>query len=306
MTDNIVYHYCSTEAFVKIISGKSIRLSDITKSNDSMEVLWITRFIKDIFNEEFDKEAANTQYFKNGYSREDFSKSVKFYSDNYFKEDQRLYSYLVCCFSKAGDLLSQWRGYADDAKGLSIGFDAEALSLLGEPLKKDAVGFNEFDFSDVVYSEHSQKQKIRKCAKDLINELKPLVKGSLMDTKQKSLDAFNRCFLQLFKLSIFMKNPFFKEEKEWRIYYCTDLNSKYNVSNIHIGNGLSLSNIGHYARRNNVTPFVDLSFGKSNIEVIKEIIIGPKCAASKKDIETYLRINGINNCSVKESKGTYR
>ena len=52
----VVYHYCSTDVFTKIISDKGIRLSDITKSNDSMEILWITKFIQEIFDEEFERD----------------------------------------------------------------------------------------------------------------------------------------------------------------------------------------------------------------------------------------------------------
>ena len=303
--NNIVYHYCSTDVFMKIVSGKSIRLSDITKSNDSMEILWITKFIEEIFNEEFNKEVAATQYFKNGYPQNDFVELVKHYSDDFFKEEQRLYSYLVCCFSEAGDLLSQWRGYADDAKGLAIGFDSNALSLFGKHQKDDPISSDMFDFNKVVYDEYTQKNQIRKCARELISVLKPLAKDSVEHIKQASMAAFNRCFLQLLKLSIFMKNPFFKEEKEWRICYCTNLSSAFDTSNVYIENDLSLSNIGHYGRRNDVVPFVDLSFGKSNIGVIKEVIIGPKCVARKRDIEIYLQNNGID-CIVKQSKGTYR
>lgn len=43
----IVYHYCTLDSFMSIISNKSIWLSDITKSNDSMEIKWITRYIND-------------------------------------------------------------------------------------------------------------------------------------------------------------------------------------------------------------------------------------------------------------------
>lgn len=33
-----IYHYCSLDVFKKIILGSSLRLTDITKSNDSMEL----------------------------------------------------------------------------------------------------------------------------------------------------------------------------------------------------------------------------------------------------------------------------
>ena len=38
MKSNILYHYCSNEKAYNILKGKTIRLSDIIKSNDSFEM----------------------------------------------------------------------------------------------------------------------------------------------------------------------------------------------------------------------------------------------------------------------------
>ncbi|WP_416152053.1 DUF2971 domain-containing protein [Pseudomonas sp. Bout1] len=38
---------------------------------------------------------------------------------------------LATCFSKAGDVLSQWRAYADDGQGYAIGFDSKLLKKYG-------------------------------------------------------------------------------------------------------------------------------------------------------------------------------
>ena len=303
--ENIVYHYCNADVFTKIISSKAIRLSDITKSNDSMEILWITKYIKEIFDEEFAKETSNTKYFKDGYPKDMFSDFVEHYSEDFFKADQRMYSYMVCCFSEASDLLSQWRGYANDASGFSIGFDADALATFGKPPVNDPISSDILAFNRIIYGEYDQKSQVRKCAKQLISELKPLASRTDGNIRQDSLIAFNRCFLQLFRLSIFMKNPFFKEEKEWRICFCTDLKPNHNSSKIKIQDGLSLSNVAYYSRKNDVIPYVDLSFDRPASNIIKRVVIGPKCRASKKEIEIFMKNNGIA-CNVIKSEGTYR
>ena len=87
-----VYHYCSLDVFAKIIEGKSIRLSDITKSNDSMEILWITKYIEEIFDEEFQKETEKTKYFKEDYPKDVFTELREHYSKEFFDEKQKLYS----------------------------------------------------------------------------------------------------------------------------------------------------------------------------------------------------------------------
>lgn len=45
MTD-LLYHYCNVETFLNIIRNKTIRLSDITKSNDNMEGKWLFTFVE--------------------------------------------------------------------------------------------------------------------------------------------------------------------------------------------------------------------------------------------------------------------
>ena len=40
----IVYHYCSLESLNSILNHRSLRLTNILKSNDSMEISWICRY----------------------------------------------------------------------------------------------------------------------------------------------------------------------------------------------------------------------------------------------------------------------
>ncbi|GMQ62471.1 hypothetical protein [Vallitalea maricola] len=37
-----VYHYCSVDTFFSIIQNKTIRLSDLNKTNDYMEKRWVS------------------------------------------------------------------------------------------------------------------------------------------------------------------------------------------------------------------------------------------------------------------------
>lgn len=40
---NSIYHYCSLDTFLKIVQNKSTRLSDIEKSNDYAERIYMER-----------------------------------------------------------------------------------------------------------------------------------------------------------------------------------------------------------------------------------------------------------------------
>ena len=70
-------------------------------------------------------------------------------------------------------------------------------------------------------------------------------------------------------------------------------------------NNIKVSDIKYHNRRDNLIPYIDLMFGENREQIIKEIIIGPKCKARKSDIETFLAQNGIF-CPIKKSDGTYR
>jgi hypothetical protein len=50
--------------------------------------------------------------------------------DDHLRFTEEQFWSLGFCLSETGDLLSQWRGYADNASGVSIGFRTEFLSNL--------------------------------------------------------------------------------------------------------------------------------------------------------------------------------
>lgn len=49
------YHYCSLDTFIAIISNKSLRLCDLSKTNDYMERKWILTILEDSLIKAFEK-----------------------------------------------------------------------------------------------------------------------------------------------------------------------------------------------------------------------------------------------------------
>lgn len=49
MAEKIVYHFCNINTFYSIISNQTLRLSDITKSNDQLEITWAISIIRKVF-----------------------------------------------------------------------------------------------------------------------------------------------------------------------------------------------------------------------------------------------------------------
>ena len=110
----ILYHYCSPEAFLNIIQGRKIWLSNSQNMSDYLEGSWIVGIINETLSE-----------LISTYSQDAINKVANTYNISKF-------SPYICCFSEDGDLLSQWRGYASDGHGFAIGFDSKLFPLRKE------------------------------------------------------------------------------------------------------------------------------------------------------------------------------
>lgn len=107
-----LYHYCSWEIFDNILKHKKIRFSDVMKSNDSQEIIYI-------FEQYLSMQKSNL-------SLELFKREIQ--------KALTVQTYYAFCLSKKKDLLSQWRGYAFDG-GICIGFSTEKLVQWSESIE---------------------------------------------------------------------------------------------------------------------------------------------------------------------------
>jgi hypothetical protein len=78
---------------------------------------------------------------------------------------ERLYDGLSFCLSEEDDLLSQWRGYAADATGLSIGFSSEYIMSLSKRSRDQAKPH--FSLHKVEYDATAQEELIRPTYKEV-------------------------------------------------------------------------------------------------------------------------------------------
>ena len=162
----ILYHYCSTDTFFKILNSKEIWMSNIFNMNDYLEYIWLFEIIKK-------------------------HKQSKFYDFVFkcFNEKMNNNFVFISCFSEESDLLSQWRGYADDGKGFSIGFKKEMLKKIANLHK-------------VTYS---------------ITDIPKEVEESLLSNKENSKNWISNFKVEIEKYAPITKNHKFSEEKEWRL-----------------------------------------------------------------------------------------
>lgn len=274
-----LYHYCPPSAFFEIIRDRTIRLSSLSFSNDSMEGRLVSQTLLKFAKQDVLRPFAMERLKDKLRMLEDVLDGFGF------------------CLSENGDQLSQWRSYASDASGFSIGFSKQHL----EAWSARQEGFN---LSKVVYSASELEEllgpiytRIRKLVeKDekkygglaayTRNENK--VQGDDEDVKTAVVQLIH-VFCDALPALYLMKNQGFSEENEWRL-------------------------IGHASRHDDIdcsfqmvngriVPYRECSFPE---DLVEEVYLGPKNRTPNYVVQRYLRKCGINNARILKSKATYQ
>lgn len=111
----VLYHYCSVEAFIGIVDSGLIRLSNSYALNDYRENTWINPFIDQKIKE---LRGEKTSGF--------LDKVIANYNLN------NIIPY-VASFSSESDVLSQWRAYAEDGRGIALGINPRSTGVRFRP-----------------------------------------------------------------------------------------------------------------------------------------------------------------------------
>lgn len=295
----ILYHYCSLSAFTSITSSKEIRLTDLLKSNDYLEGSWLYNAIDSaLCSLEAQRRKQSTLEKSEGLQLEEsrnflFSKFREYVEDTRAKQtaNDAFYGF---CLSEEKDLLSQWRGYADDGQGVAIGFSKEFFLAVCDSLPENPL----IRFKPVKYAPEELLQF-------LADEMASF---TLLIAKPKDValpDEYSK--LRLSDESIFFKNHSFKEEKEWRLVFRDRRNRcAQSASSLRFGNA-TISMRKWYARGNNLIPYHVLDF-KDVPNAIQSIVIGPKCLITNDDMRNYLDDIGYDSkkIAIERSGSSYR
>lgn len=307
----VLYHYCSLDTFYNIMKNRSIWLSDISKSNDSQELNWITQQLKNSLSYYFFKfydrirekglleQLDNSEYKKmiDNINAYDLSKSLKCWA---------------FCLSEKGDNLGQWRGYADDGQGLAIGFRRSFFdpNLNGDcslNIEKPYGLFDRVRYGDLdVVKEFLDENKFKEVETTLdVNVLTDLFKIALVKT---------------ILLAPLYKGLSFQEEEEWRIA-CTVFTSKilldgFNpAKNEHwlsnISGKLGVKQYSFSPKNQTLVSHIELEIEDMK-SAIASVIIGPKSKLTVLDVKLFLISLGLienyndKSIAVISSEASYR
>ncbi len=279
---NVIYHYCGVQGFKGIIEGKAIWLSDVGYCNDYMEHNWL--------KEKYDLKID----FLRSQEPSAFHDALAAEKANY-----REHLAFLACFSTQSDLLSQWRAYAEDGAGFAIGFDptyfkfSPTLPTYGPDVSVTCGLF------PVCYDEIEQNQLIEQ----ILDEYRQ--RSLLAPTPADLREVAEGCYFNLQMISIFCKNPAFKEENEWRIVYRPSISR--GSSGLEVFGGIC--DIFFRTSKHNIIPYFKLSFAEErHVQPVTEIILGPKrCLTDECDVlSLFLERHGSSCGRLKPSSATYR
>jgi hypothetical protein len=279
----MLYHYTDNETFIKIIENKEIWLSNIFQTNDPYDGLWIIEVIKENYPEIYDKYI---------YKKMDRYKNIEYISSGQGSK-------YIACFSKKRDLLSQWRGYGDDGKGICIGFNENILERYVDDISHTLQGY--LRLLPIEYKKEKQLEDIKRTYEN----------REIYDNVNPGNDDIRWCTELIDYSAALYKQNGFREEQEIRLIYkpeqfiselqCEDKIRK--CGTIYIPQIYYRTN----KQKDDIIPYYKLDISGS-YDIIKEIIVGPKSKLHNKIILGLLHGNGfkISEESIKLSEISYK
>lgn len=296
-TPDVLYHYCSLDTFYNIMKNRSIWLSDVTKSNDSKELVWAIEKLIYFFEEKVKSYAAS-----NSIELKEIQDTIQLIEEMRQYKYQGLLKSWVFCLSEKKDNLGQWRGYADDGKGICIGFKFNFLFQMKEYLEKQSVNTRCF-FEKVQYDlPNNQLQK------DI--SLNDFLESNNLD--DYCYVKFSSSFIKLLKKTVLYKSKAFEEECEWRIGCDSNI---YEISPhffCYPSDNYFATGFGFSPRSNNeLVSHIELTINDMK-SAIASVTIGPKSNLTELDVKLLLVSLGLlhdvkdESIKVSRSSASYR
>ena len=275
VTNDTLYHYCPQASMLNIISSGELWFGCTRYMNDKLEIKY---FVEEVGR--FLRENVSP-------NKSELCNSILNNVDNELNRDKR---YLFCMTEQRDDA-AQWERYADNARGVSIGFNTKTMIA--------ALNCASLLFTRVWYGYDPCDHKICEVLTQYIEH------GRLTE----GFSDIKGIISNLLAGAIRYKHSSFQSEKEWRLgnYFGDQFKGKPGrhkkcLKSIH----------QDYKMVNGVIRdvlVVDLGALCSEIQIefddlFNEIIIGPRSQQTVDELQGYLRMQGHQKLAEKVTKTT--
>lgn len=312
----VYYHYTSLEALFSIVQSHTFRLMSLKSSNDRTELYYKPEdFLADVSRLCESEEDENTKRY---YSllRDSLVQNQKLI----WKELKTPKKPYALCLSAKKDNLTHWDRYANQCRGVAIGFNVKSLDVLYERTKSIGFGPGLFDIGRALYSQENIDHWIKTVMNrgyDLMRELnKRTPEQSLRQTIEKDGFLFMSSLCK--NVMHFVKTHAFCDEDEYRLYF--DANNiadtlhlidlmKNNSDDefyrlvrscfLRLVTTLDIRDENFVVTQKGIRGFHNLCLDEIwGSGVIPEIVLGPLCAQNKSELQRFLKQNGLEGTKV--------
>jgi len=293
----MIYHYTDIGAFDAIIKYKKLRATNYAYMNDREEYYWMTEL-----TDKYITEIQESEKNRHSLMFADIMKELAARQNFTFP--------FTVSFSEDGDLLSQWRAYAQDATGVSLGYTRKPIL--------EEIPIEEAFTSMIIGEQYVPRSfsryyvyRVHYFPKEGENDfIKKYILKSYEHFKQKYPVAEEivpngeyQTQIQMYAHSLWVgaiatKHKGFKEEKEIRIGWLEPVN---------LGTGeydqeFKTNWLKHRTSAMGITPYIELDV--ESLLDLKEITVGPKYKGSMYDIKDFISMNGYNPAEIEIKKST--
>ena len=274
-----IYHYCGVDGFLGIVKNKELRLTHCRFMNDYAEHIGMLT-----------QAHEHLQGLTLHGPQEEFRNALQHLLG---LVQQSPY---LACFSSKGDLLSQWRAYANDGTGFAIGFSKDAIKRQCDDRGRAAdVGLS---LRQVSYNPSQASNMLNAIIQSYLTHL------NVAAWRTNTLVGSARA--DIWALTAVCKNKGFREEREWRIVMSPEITIDDEYGPV-ADRGISEKRFR--VSSNAIVPYFVLQFPETAITKVR---LGPKNYAREQEtretLDEFFRANGydVRKIEIEPSEATYR
>lgn len=196
-----LYHYTDASGLLGIVENNEIWATDSRFLNDRTELIYAEQLALEVAT----RRAKSPRSLRSG----EFLAQCLDKIGDYESE----HSSFLFCMSAHADSLSQWRGYAQEGRGFTVGFDGKSLS-------RASGGDSGFSLQKVEYDLDTQTNTISILLEHFEDHL------DTMENEDCIEDAVFHFVWSIYRLTYIYKHRSFRSEEEWRLVSVITTNEK--------------------------------------------------------------------------------
>lgn len=279
MSDNllpdILHHYTGRAGLVGIIESRTLWATHIRNLNDESEI----RYSRELLG-------ALAERLRPEYG-DDWAGSVVCGAVTALATATTSPDTFVASLCDDGDNLGQWRGYGGQGGGFAIGFDRERL--------REVVKAQHYELIQLMYGPSEQEHQLETALSDAVRIVAQW--GADPTSAPPALDQLLLLGLGFTYATLSIKNPYFRDEREWRLAHMV-------VPGISEARARTRKGLGADVRYEEIA----LADGPTGETPLVEVVIGPlsRSSSSVAEVLRLLDQNGMDHVQVRQSIGPLR